>query len=251
MKLKLQTLNLQALRVQIDKIDESKVFHYALVGSLCAHALTLLLLFVFRSVGLIKPFKPFEVTYKIVEEQYGTKADPNNPNKSIQADRPREAVKKNLNKISLPNSFVNDNRKIENSDVIASQKQPTLLDTAYDRPKVSIPVFKAEKMTNPQYLSYENAIRTKIRNRAYFLLDELMTEADLEPGEVYLTFLITSDGVLKEIQIIEEKTQANDFLRKVSLMSVKEASPFPPMPDNKYPEITYNITISYEVNKGR
>ncbi len=231
------------------KWDETKIFNYALILSLAIHLVTVISLSISRSAKLKESMRPFEVTYKTVNPKT-VKTDPINNAKSVQPDRPREQVKKMLTKTAtIPNSFIEDSKSAVRADIDSFKKQPALLDTAYTRPKVSIPVFKSEKMTNPQFVSYENKIRSKIRNHAYLLLEKMMTAENFEEGEVYLTFLIGSDGALREIKIIEERTRANEFLREVSLMSVKESNPFPPLPDNKYPEITYNITISYEIDK--
>jgi len=230
----------------IQRVDDKDLFNYALVISLFIHSLTLF------SLSFSRPspkrfFKTMEVTYRVTETPKAGKKEFASQTKSLKSDKTKQSLKEMLTKTALPHAFMKENKKVMRSDVMSSKKQTSLLDTAYSRPKVSIPVFKSEKMTNPQYLSYEYKIRHKIRNRAYVLLEQLMTQADFEEGKVYLTFLIGADGVLKDIKIIEEKTAANALLRRVSLMSVQQSSPFSPLPDDKYPEITYNITISYEM----
>ena len=61
--------------------------------------------------------------------------------------------------------------------------------------------------------------------------------------------MLSSDGSLKEIKIINNKTVANDYLRNVGLRSIKESSPFPAFPfDLKYPELSFNIVISFEIH---
>ena len=234
----------------IQKFEEKDIFNYALALSLFIHTVTFFTLSILRSPVRSKPFKTIEVTYRIIDTKKEIKAESPSQTKGLQMDKAKQDFKEMLSKASLPNSFIHDNKKITRRELMSSKKGPSLLDTAYSHPKISIPVFKSEKMTDPQYLSYENKIRNKIRNRAYLLLEQLMTQANFEEGEVYLTFLIGADGVLKDIKIIEEKTKANGLLRRISLMSVKESSPFPSLPNNKYPEITYNITISYELGKG-
>ena len=67
-----------------------------------------------------------------------------------------------------------------------------------------------------------------------------------DTGEVYLTFALSSDGALKQIKLIEGRTNATDYLRDIGLNSIQEASPFPPFPsDLSYPELTFNIAISF------
>lgn len=111
---------------------------------------------------------------------------------------------------------------------------------------VTVPLLDSEKISNPRYLNYHDRIRSKIRDRAYFYIDD----PRFQNGEVYLTFVVLADGSLKAVQIINEKTKANEYLRTVGLRSINESSPFPPFPaDLKYPELSFNIVISFKVDK--
>ena len=108
--------------------------------------------------------------------------------------------------------------------------------------QVHLPSLQTEKITNPQYLTYNQRIRQKIKQRAY----EFIQKENFEEGEVYVTFSLTRDGQLKEIRIIDEKTQANESLRSISLRSVQGSNPFPPFPkDLLYPDLTFNVIISF------
>ena len=111
---------------------------------------------------------------------------------------------------------------------------------------VSVPVLQSEKVSNPRYFQYSNMIRQKIKSKAYHYIDN----PHFENGEVCLSFSITSAGILKQIRIIDNKTMANDYLRSVSLRSIKEASPFPSFPrDLLYPELSFNVVITFESDK--
>ena len=108
---------------------------------------------------------------------------------------------------------------------------------------VSVPVLQSEKINNPTYANYYSLVRGRIRQRAYFNYSEYYA------GEVYLTFILTSDGAVKELKIIEERTTAGQYLRTIGLKSIKEANPFPPFPkDLRYPELTFNVVISFQVH---
>jgi outer membrane biosynthesis protein TonB len=108
---------------------------------------------------------------------------------------------------------------------------------------VSIPLLESEKINNPSYLSYYSLVRARIKQRAYF------NYAEYYAGEVYLTFVLYSDGTLKDLKIIEEKSSGGPYLRTIGLKSVKEATPFPPFPKAlKYPELTFNVVISFQVH---
>lgn len=109
---------------------------------------------------------------------------------------------------------------------------------------VYVPVVQSEKINNPNYANYYSLVRARIKQRAYF------NYSDNYIGEVYLTFILTNDGALKELQILENRTTAEQFLRTIGLKSVKEATPFPPFPKElNYPELTFNVVISFQMKE--
>ena len=109
---------------------------------------------------------------------------------------------------------------------------------------VSVPALQSEKINNPSYANYYSLVRGRIKQRAYFNYSEYYA------GEVYLTFILTSDGSLKEVQIIEDKSSGGPYLRTIGLKSIKEATPFPPFPKElHYPELTFNVVISFQVHE--
>ena len=108
---------------------------------------------------------------------------------------------------------------------------------------VSVPALQSEKINNPTYANYYSLVRGRIKQRAYFNYSEYYA------GEVYLTFILTNDGSLKEVQILEDKTTGGQYLRTIGLKSVKEATPFPVFPKElHYPELTFNVVISFQVH---
>lgn len=126
------------------------------------------------------------------------------------------------------------------------QKTPGTVPVVSAKRYVSVPVLHSEKMASPRYLNYNDRIRAKIKNRVYSYVDD----PAFREGEVYLTFVLLSNGVLKDIRVIDNKTHANDFLRNIGLKSIRESSPFPPFPDDlKYPELSFNVVISFQVDK--
>ncbi|MBF0619231.1 MAG: hypothetical protein HQL19_03580 [Candidatus Omnitrophica bacterium] len=107
--------------------------------------------------------------------------------------------------------------------------------------EVAMPILKSDKINTPSYVTYYQIVRQRIYDRA------CTNYTKLSAGEVYITFIIKSDGALGEIKVIEEKTTANDFLRETGMKSVTEAGPFPPFPqDLNYPELTFNAQISFQ-----
>lgn len=165
--------------------------------------------------------------------------------KEIPADKQIELLSKKDQ--SLPNFFEmnEDLRKMSNPLKIGKKENTIFKTDDLDR-KITVPFLNSEKISNPRYLSYNQGIRGKILQMANSFRDD----PNLISGEVYLTFVLTADGVLKDLRIIEERTRANDYLRKIARESIERSQPFMAFPkDLNYPELTFNIVISFEVNK--
>lgn len=110
------------------------------------------------------------------------------------------------------------------------------------RKKITFPQVDMNKLNNPSYISYYQIIREKIRREAY------QNYTSHETGEVHISFIISNAGMLKELQLIEEKTRANFQLKEAAKKSVKDASPFPNFPKElNYPYLSFNVIISFEV----
>ncbi|MDD5108955.1 MAG: energy transducer TonB [Candidatus Omnitrophica bacterium] len=108
--------------------------------------------------------------------------------------------------------------------------------------KITLPPIEMAKIDNPSYITYYQIVREKIRRSAY------QNYTHNETGEVYISFIISNDGFIKDIRMIEEKTTVNDYLRSVALRSVRDASPFPNFPKElDYPQLSFNIIISFEM----
>jgi len=108
--------------------------------------------------------------------------------------------------------------------------------------KITLPAIDMAKIGNPSYINYYQLVREKIRRAAYQNYNRN------ETGEVYITFVISEAGYLKEVRLVEEKTQAADYLKEIALASVRNASPFPNFPKElDYSQLTFNVVISFEV----
>ncbi|MFH0754701.1 MAG: hypothetical protein V2A70_09050 [Candidatus Omnitrophota bacterium] len=121
------------------------------------------------------------------------------------------------------------------------ERKPERLKGVKVTKEVSVPMLKSDKINTPSYITYYQIVRDRIRARAY------SNYIKLSVGEVFVTFVIKADGALSGLQILENKSSANDFLREVGLKSVQEGAPFPPFPkDLTYPELTFNVSISFQ-----
>lgn len=108
--------------------------------------------------------------------------------------------------------------------------------------KITLPPVELAKIDNPSYISYYQIVREKIRRSAY------QNYTRSETGEVYVAFVVSNDGDLRNTRLIEEKSSANPYLKSIALSSVKSASPFPAFPKElDYPELSFNVVISFEI----
>ncbi len=108
--------------------------------------------------------------------------------------------------------------------------------------KISLPALALEKIDNPAYVSYYQIVREKIKRAAY------QNYTRNETGTVYLSFVISGFGELKNIQLIEEKSSPNMYLRDVALRSLSDVVSFPAFPKElDYPQLSFNVIISFEI----
>ena len=113
--------------------------------------------------------------------------------------------------------------------------------------EIVVPSLTAENMANPKYARYKENIRQRIKERAY----QYIQNPQFQSGEVYMAFVLSANGTLRQLKIVEEQTQANEYLRTISLKSIEESNPFPPFPaDLNYPELTFSVPISFRINKN-
>ncbi|MDO8260981.1 MAG: TonB family protein, partial [Candidatus Magasanikbacteria bacterium] len=108
--------------------------------------------------------------------------------------------------------------------------------------KITLPPIEMAKIDNPSYINYYQIVREKIRRSAY------QNYTHSQTGEVYISFIISCDGSIKDVRLIEDKTTGADYLRNIALRSVRDASPFPNFPKElDYLQLSFNIIISFEI----
>jgi TonB family protein len=108
--------------------------------------------------------------------------------------------------------------------------------------KITLISNDSEKISTPSYIAHSQLVREKIRRALYQNCNRM------EGGQVYLTFILTQDGYLREIHIQNDKSSASPYLRELAIRSVKDASPFPNFPKGlDYDQLSFNVTVSFEV----
>ncbi len=226
---------------------ERKIFRWALVTSLVFHVVLVLVAFLtnIHYKKRVSAAKDIEVVYQAIEQgrkQEVFRADRMQAMEDKKKIDPPKALIKPILDIDVPFKPL-DKAPIKLPDQEKTLSKP-LASSA--KRQIAVPLLQSEKITNPRYLTYHEQVRDKIRKRAYYYVDNPRFEA----GEVYLTFVLSSNGELKDVQIIHERSRANSFLKSVGLRSIKESVPFPPFPkDLKYPDLTFNVVISFEVGE--
>ncbi|MCX5693926.1 MAG: energy transducer TonB [Candidatus Omnitrophica bacterium] len=153
---------------------------------------------------------------------------------------------------SASGSNVSGSRKLENRALVLDKQnqkpagfsKPAFINSEVMaiKKKITLPAIEMSKINNPSYISYYQIVREKIRRSAYQNYTHSVT------GEVYVSFIISNDGVVKDVRFVEEKTTVNDYLKNIALRSIRDASPFPNFPKElDYPQLSFNIIISFEI----
>lgn len=220
--------------------------HLSLAVSILVHLLIFASLF-YANVHLSEKMqKNIEVVYRMAAGQIKqAKVPPPQDVKSVRdqelSSPPKVLVTKDSAHAAMFRNVDKQPAKLE-----MPQKQLSKLRALEGKRQVAIPVLNSEKITNPKYLDYNDRIRNKIKERAYLYVDD----PAFQKGEVYLTFVISSAGHLKDVKIIDDKTKANNYLRSIGLRSIKESNPFPAFPlDLRYPELSFNVVISFQIGE--
>jgi len=151
-------------------------------------------------------------------------------------------------KSATPPAFIDGQPVFKRNRIITGKQtvfmKPDLAkpDTISIRKKVDLPLVDFEKANNPSYISYYQIVREKIRRAAY------QNYTRTEMGEVFLSFVVSNQGYVREVRIVDEKSSDSLYLRETALLSVREASPFPVFPkDLDYPQLSFNVIVSFEV----
>lgn len=156
-------------------------------------------------------------------------------------------------KKKTPPPFIDKEAMFKNIKADSQQKmaftKPTFIKPEITKPdviaikkKITLPPIDMNKINNPSYISYYQTVREKVKRAAYYNYNRA------ESGEVYVSFIVTSGGFLKDVRLIEERSSPNPYLRDIALRSIKDASPFPNFPkDLDYPNLSFNVIISFEI----
>jgi len=213
-------------------MKEYKFMQTALVISFSVHALAVFGSHLLPFLKVPQADKQVKITYLKIEK---TPKD----DVKLKPDMPAK-------RIPPPFTSLEDIRKEESKDKSRDVefKKPELIkpEGVSFKKKVNLPPVDMAKIDNPTYLSYYQIVREKIRRTAF------RNYLRSETGEVYATFIISSDGLIKHAQIIDEKSSVSSYLKGIALSSIRGASPFPNFPKElDYGELSFNVVIAFEV----
>jgi outer membrane biosynthesis protein TonB len=226
-------------------MNQDKVFQIALIISLIAHSTIFLNSPNFNLFPTHKKESKIEIVY--------LKAPPQIPERKKQLSLKKEIILRSSPKIRTADKIMDapaPNREgIFNRLKLTVNKEsefvkPTVIkpDIIAVKKKITLPPIEINKINNPSYVGYYQIVREKIRRAAYY------NYTHTEIGEVYLAFVITADGALKDVRLMEEKSSQNIYLKDIALRSIKDAAPFPSFPkDLDYPQLSFNVIISFEI----
>jgi len=98
----------------------------------------------------------------------------------------------------------------------------------------------------PIYLGYYQTIREKIRRSVHGHYPQ-----GFQKGQVLLTFVLFSNGRLKEVTATEKNFFQDRRLKGVVVGSVIEASPFPPFPEGLHrPFVPFRVMVTFVNEKS-
>lgn len=226
-------------------MSSNRVFQITLLISIIAHGAIL-----FQNPNFYGPSpkekeQRLEVSY-VKAEQENRKAD--RSEKILKRDPflnmpPKIALEK-----KIPPPY------IDKENILKPNKTAVTRDTGFAKPaitkpdiiaikkKITLPPIEINRINNPSYISYYQIVREKIKRAAY------QNYTGREVGEITISFIISSDGFLKDLRLAQERSSSSEYLREIALKSVKDASPFPNFPKElDYPELSFNLAITFEI----
>ena len=228
-------------------MNQNNAPRVTLVISLVIHVVILSSLPLFKNIPQKKELTNIEVIYKSstgkkskrdrggISKRFLSVEQKKLPKAAIPQDRPEieQYHKIDLSKFSKPKETI----------TISKPKLST-----FAKQKISLKNLPVEMSKDPVYLGYRDIVRKRIQDRVYYYSDQYFYFDYPREGKIFVSFTITSDGKLKELSILEDKSSADDILKRIVLTAIKKSSPFQRFPkDLKYDERSFNLEISFEI----
>ena len=215
-----------------------KSFKIALFISFMLHVLFFLQMPHLKTLSSEKPLPRLEVTYLKIQEI--------KPKKANIKTKPPEASTLLAQAKEKPAQAKLENKK---DSFITIKEQPKK--QIIEKP---MPVKQVERIEIPPelpkedealYVDYYQSIRGRIREFVVANYPRFVAY-----GEVCLHFVLLSNGKLKELTVIGERSSPNNLLQQIAKKSVRQASPFSVFPKGlNQGELSFNVIISFELEE--
>ncbi|MFH1622445.1 MAG: hypothetical protein ABIA97_04915 [Candidatus Omnitrophota bacterium] len=230
-------------------MQQENTFKTTLVISVLIHSLILITIPLFKGVPQKKELTNLEVTYKYISQKISDK-DRHGISKELLSSKQKELPKADLaqDKSILEQSQNFDFSKLfkPKESISVPKPQPVLTTPRFK--KINLKNMPVETSKDPAYLSYRDIIRRKIQDKVYYFSDQYFYFDNPREGSIFVSFIVSSDGILKELNILEDKSSNDMILRKIANLAIQGASPFQKFPKElNYDERTFNLEISFEV----
>ena len=215
-----------------------KPLRIALLISFILHTLMLVQMPHLEILSKEKPLPKLEVTYLKIKEikpkKTNIKTKPPKVSKTLAAPKDRPAqVKLENNKDSFVKLKKEPKKQIPQKAAPLRQVE-----------QIEIPP-ELPKEDQALYVNYYQSIRGRIRE---FVVDNY--PRFVAYGEVCLRFVLLSNGKLKELTVVVERSSPNNLLQKIAKKSVRQASPFSAFPKGlNQAELSFNVIISFELEE--
>lgn len=227
-------------------MQSQRVFQVALLVSIFTHATVIFQHVDWNFLSPTGGIDKVEVRY-IKEDKQEKTAIAKNPHIPKSEAFLKIPPRLQVEKVNLP--APQDKEKIFKKTYPGLNKNPVFTKPNLNKPdiieikkKISLIPDDSIKNKNTAYLSHSQVVREKIRRNLYY------NYSGTETGEVYLAFVVSSDGTLQDIRVVEEKSTSIMHLQEIALKSIKDASPFPAFPKGlDYLQLSFNVIISFQI----
>jgi len=219
--------------------NNNKVFHITFITSLVLHSLIFLPVFKFNI--------PFKKSEKITSVNYVSVKVPVQVVEQLKNEKPVIKDELRPKQQTAPKRIARKTTRRKESLYRRTLKTIHKMNTAYENiVKQQQKIFT--KTGEPLNLKKE---KNKTVTAYYKIINEQLQQAVIYPdifseGEVALSFVLTSDGNLKSVEVIDETVHNDTALKETAVKIVKNASPFPPFPENLHQQqLTFNVVFCF------
>ncbi len=234
-------------------IEVNRSFKYAVIFSIIFHAIAVLNWPFYRHLFSDKSqFKEIEITYLRTQETPAPKkpeAAVKSSQPQLESAQPARIVSEELPKAGQPkktepavpkkdiSEIKRDEAKIENKPTPEQRAKVAIKQPVIPKTETTASVDLKEMRLVPP--SYAQTVRSRI-------IENLNSENSESEGDIFVKFVITSNGGLKDINIEDGKSSKDGSLRRMAFEAVRDSSPFPRFPkDVLASEITFTCQITF------